>query len=414
MEGTGSKRGNESIFIVDDNPENLNVLSEMLEAEGYQVRATLDGDSMIESAAEELPDLVILDIHLPGKDGYEICGELKASPATSDIPVIFCSALSESFNIVRVFEVGGVDYITKPFRKSEVLARIRTHIALRRQRRELEYALEYLRSAQAHLVESEKTRSLGTLVSGIAHEINNPINYVVNSTEALIEDFRRVDRVLSLFDGDTPTKQQLESVLTEVDYPVLRGEMGELLEGVHTGAMDIHRIVRSIRAFSTAPDAAEEQLDTAEEIQRALLIAAPGVPENVHLVHEIESLPAIVASPGHLSQALVHLLENALQAAKDASGSGEVGETGEVGVKARPADDRICEIIVWDTGPGIAAELRDRVFDPFFTTREAGHGMGLGLAISRKIIEDLGGTLSLESPAEGGTRVTVRIPAGDT
>jgi putative two-component system response regulator len=134
----GLEHGAGGIVIVDDNPANLRILSTMLEQSGYKVRPALSGEVALRSIAASPPDLVLLDIRMPGMDGYETCRQLKADEATREIPVIFISALSETEDKVRAFQAGGIDYVTKPFQAEEVLARVRTHLELHHMQRDLE------------------------------------------------------------------------------------------------------------------------------------------------------------------------------------------------------------------------------------------------------------------------------------
>ena len=130
-----------TILVVDDVPANLRQLCEMLERSGYQVRPAQDGAMALKAAESSPPDLILLDIRMPGMDGYEVCLRLKANAALRDIPVLFISALGESEDKVKAFDAGGVDYITKPFQHEEVLARVKTHLELRQCRLSLQQAL---------------------------------------------------------------------------------------------------------------------------------------------------------------------------------------------------------------------------------------------------------------------------------
>jgi PleD family two-component response regulator len=146
-----------SILIVDDTPVNLHLLSRMLVREGYHVRAALDGIQALESIYANPPDLILLDIMMPEMDGYETCIHLKQDEQTSDIPIIFISALDETINKVKAFSIGGVDYIAKPFQHEEVLARVQTHLALRTLRLNLEEKNRELEARNAALQEALDT-----------------------------------------------------------------------------------------------------------------------------------------------------------------------------------------------------------------------------------------------------------------
>jgi DNA-binding response OmpR family regulator len=196
------------ILIVDDQLDNLRLLTEILAGEGYKVRKVVDGQHALDAAQLVPPDLILLDIMMPNLDGYEVCQQLKADPRTQAIPVIFLSALNDVADKVRAFAGGGVDYITKPFQKDEVLARVQTHLKIQNlttnlqaqntfltqeiERREateiaLRKALENLKAAQSKLLPARSWAALGTLTAGVAHELRNPLNFVNNYAEGSIE-----------------------------------------------------------------------------------------------------------------------------------------------------------------------------------------------------------------------------------
>ena len=175
----------QSILVVDDTPANLRLLSGILANQEYMVRPVPDGSLALSAAEAEPPDLILLDIMMPDMSGYEVCEQLKADERTRDIPVIFLSAKTEVLDKVKAFEIGGVDYITKPFQAEEVLARVETHLNLRNLQKRLEgknkalsEALQQLKATQDQLVHREKMAALGQLIAGIAHEINTPLGAI--------------------------------------------------------------------------------------------------------------------------------------------------------------------------------------------------------------------------------------------
>jgi len=206
-----------SILIVDDTQANIQFLHSTLIKQGYQVYSAINGKVALEVAPKKLPDLILLDIMMPGMNGYEVCEQLKADEQTRHIPIIFISALNETFEKVKAFSVGGVDYVTKPFQLKEILARVTTHLALQDMQKQLvaqnvqlqeeiterkqteqilQQTLTDLRSTQSQLIQSEKLADLGQLIAGIAHEINTPLGAIRASIDNLLDSFN--DAVMTL------------------------------------------------------------------------------------------------------------------------------------------------------------------------------------------------------------------------
>ncbi len=185
-----------NILVVDDTPDNLRLLVNVLTEQGYKVRPVLSGRLALVAVEGLLPDLILLDINMPELDGYEVCRQLKASDRTRDIPVIFLSAMHDVFDKVQAFAVGGIDYVTKPFQVEEVLVRIKTHLALRSLQTSLEQkniileqTLQELKTMQTQLIQSEKLATLGQLVANVAHEMNTPLGVIHSSVENITEFF---------------------------------------------------------------------------------------------------------------------------------------------------------------------------------------------------------------------------------
>ena len=176
------------VLVVDDTPANLQLLAGMLKERGFAVRAVPSGALALRAAEAQPPDAILLDINMPELDGYEVCRRLKQSPRLRDVPVLFISALSEPLDKVKAFELGGVDYVTKPFEISEVHARVATHVRLRRMQLELEQRNRAVEAAYQQLRELEQLRD--TLTHMIAHDMRSPLTGILAALDFLSTDTR--------------------------------------------------------------------------------------------------------------------------------------------------------------------------------------------------------------------------------
>ena len=389
-----------NLLIVDDTPANLRLLCDMLGTEGYRLRPFSKPLPALESARSDPPDLFILDVSMPEVDGFEFCSRLKSDPRTVDIPVIFLSAQRSTSQIVEGFRRGAVDYITKPFQFEEVATRVATHLALRRAKveidernRALETALADLREAQSQLVHSEKMASLGVLTAGVAHEINNPINFIAANASVLR---RKIEKFASRAAGDGP---QIEPE----DFAVLK----ELAGGFEEGATRIADIVESLKLYARIDEDVFKPYDARKNIMATLRVFQHELRHGVALTVNIDDLPELQANPGRINQVLANLLSNAIGATRE-------GSTGEPRIEILVTDviregSSYWGMEVIDNGPGVSEALRDRVFEPFFTSKEPGQGLGLGLSISRSIVEAHGGWIELDS-CPGRTVFRVLLP----
>ncbi len=404
-----------TVFIADDNPRNLSLLSSILEEAGYTVRAAISGGELLEGIELSIPDLVILDIHMPKMDGYEVCEAMKADERYNEIPVIFCSALNESYNIVKGFDAGAVDFISKPFRSEEILARVKTHLTLQQRHTQLKNALETLKAAQQQLIQTEKMTSVGILTAGIAHQINNPLNYIVNSLEGFKKDFEDIISLVEFYGANEEQQspdfqEKAEALRTEIGYPKLVEEMKALFDGIYTGSMKVHETIKALQAFTTDTSGEAVEISVEDEIQRAVLMMENQFNGTVRLNSSISKLPEIEGRPGTISQVVMQLLQNGLDAIKEKD---QPSDNDAVSLKAEITGGRgnsQVEIRVHDTGAGMQGTAVEHAFDPFFTTSKTNLRNGLGLTKCYRIVTSLGGSLEFDSTEDDGTTVTIRLP----
>lgn len=256
----------DTILVVDDTPTNLAVLSEALTAANYQVAVALDGETALEQVSYKPPHLILLDVMMPGIDGFETCRQLKANPDTADIPIIFMTALSDTVDKVKGLNLGAVDYITKPFQQEEVLARVNVHLQLYHLNHKLEAqvnertaqlseALESLREAQLQLIQNEKMSSLGQVVAGVAHEIKNPVNFIHGNLIHARGYITDLLALLTLYENCMPdVNPQVKTFAEDIDIEFLREDLPKLVDSMAVGANRIHGIIQSLKTFSSSGD----------------------------------------------------------------------------------------------------------------------------------------------------------------
>jgi signal transduction histidine kinase len=395
-----------TILVADDNAANLALTRDVLTAEGYRVLVALDGEAALRSVRAERPDLVLLDVHMPRTDGYEACRRIKEDPSLVDLPIIFLSGMDEVFNKLQAFRLGAVDYVVKPFQAAELVARVSTHIELGRARSRLrqyasrlESSLHELAETQRRLVDSEKRLALATLSSGLAHELNNPINYVAAGAQALAVDFGELLAVLG-----RPEAECLASAFDGTPRDELLEEIGELLKGIKLGAERSARIVKSLESYSSPERENEADADIAQLIDEAIALATERRPTGTRVERFYTARPSLPCYPRKLTRLFYALLDNAFAAAPE----GVV----RVVIELRNAEEgQTVSVTVADTGRGIAPEAVPRIFDPFFTTKEVGQGAGLGLSIALGIAIEHGGSLELIENSPAGTTFEVLLPA---
>ncbi|MEM9159421.1 MAG: ATP-binding protein [Verrucomicrobiota bacterium] len=386
FEAETPKGSGPSLMIVDDEPDMRQYLVSILEQD-YRISQIRDGKRALEVAPKQLPDLMLLDLMLPEVDGLEICKQLKADPVTRKIKIILLTARSDEKAKITALENGADDFITKPFNRSEVEKRLENLIEnsrlekeLRTKNQDLEETLAALKQTQLNLIQSEKLNALGKMAAGLLHEINNPLNYVIAALQ------------MAQLEPEAESNEELKDNLSDID------------EGIER----IKNIVSDLHAFAHPSDVSKQlpfSISKAIEVARRFTAADCA---GIAISCELEAEDTAMGSEGHIVQVLVNLLSNATKAINAL----EEERITEIRIRTSRSEDRI-EVSISDNGIGMSKETLNRVFDPFFTTRDVGEGMGLGLSISHTIIQNHGGTLQVKSIENGGTTFRFDIPSGD-
>ncbi|MEK0179597.1 MAG: hybrid sensor histidine kinase/response regulator [Oscillatoriales cyanobacterium] len=386
------------ILIVDDNQTNLDVLFELLRNYGFKVLVAQDGESAIEQIEYIHPDLILLDIMMPGIDGFETCRRLKADPPTQDIPIIFMSALSDTLDKVKGFQTGAVDYITKPFQHEEVLSRIETHLTIRSLQKKLEEKnaelahlnqnLERLVEQKSkQLIDQEKTAIIGRLTQGMVHNLKSPLQVMQTSVDLIetkatkINDYSFFSYTKYILQAITKVNQIMDTLMVKS-----RKEQEQDLQPVNINEL----VQREIQLL-------EGNLYFKNKIKKKYFYD--------------DKMPNIPLIYSYISQVFYNLINNAMDAMWDK-------KSRELTIVTRQDESKIY-LEIADTGCGIAPEDFSKIFDPFYTSKPAKGeeqkegeptGTGLGLYTCIELLKPFKGEIAISSNLGKGSIFTVVLP----
>ncbi|MBD2090492.1 hybrid sensor histidine kinase/response regulator [Microcoleus sp. FACHB-1515] len=420
----------ESILIVDDNPTNLSLLSEALSSAGFRVRVAVDGESAIAQVDRNPPALILLDVQMPGIDGFETCRRLKSNPTTQTIPIIFTTALTNTESKTKGFALGAVDYIPKPFAQEEVLARVQVHLQLKRLTNSLEQQVSdrtaALRQAQVQLIQQEKLSTLGELLAGVAHEINNPINFLTSNINPLREYVEGMTEIIQLYQQEyRQPSAELEEAIEALDLEFALQDISKILDSMTLGAERIKNLSVSLRTFSRAdcnekvPTNLHDGLDSTLMIlqhrlksKRDRLAGKEYSRPAIEVIKTYGNLPEVCCYSSQMNQVFMNILANAIDAIDEAAAMDKCDPIPQIQITTELDSDGWIVIQISDNALGIADGVEQRLFEPLFTTKPVGKGTGLGLSIAHQIIvEKHNGTLSVHSQPGQGAKFILKIPA---
>jgi signal transduction histidine kinase len=426
----------EFILIVDDNPTNLSVLKQALKSVGFKVRLAADGKSAIDQVKQEPPALILLDVDMPGIDGFETCRLLKADSLTQGIPIIFMTALADTENKVKGLSLGAVDYITKPFEQEEVLARVKVQLQLRELTKKLEekntqlvHLTEHLeqmvaertadlQKAQVQLIQQEKLSTLGQLVAGVAHEINNPIGCMISNIAPASEYVASLTQVLKLYQQYCCNIPELEEALEEHDIGFVLEDLPKLLDSMKLSSDRIKDISISLRNFSRLDKDTKVPANLHLGLDSTLIILryrckAIGNRPQIEVIKKYGELPEINCFPGQMNQVFMNLLANAIDAIEECFDNADAYHRNKpiIQITTENIDDEKVVISISDNGKGMTEDVKQRLFQPLFTTKAVTKGTGLGLSIAHQIVVDKhGGKLNCVSSPGEGTEFIIELP----
>ncbi len=357
-----------SLLLIEDNPKIIQVLAYVL-TDKYNLHFAKDGQEGLEKTKTLRPNLIISDIMMPRKNGYELINELKQDPDLKGIPVILLTSKADRASRIQGFEYGADEYLTKPFNNQEILIRVKVLI----EKKQLE--TEYI-----HL---EKMIALGQLSAGVSHEINNPIAYAKSSADTIEKIFSSIEqKKISLDDGMVMMK--------------------EAITRVREGTKRVAEITEALRGFVRQGTKGFHFHDIHSGIESTLIILHTNHKVDIQIVKRYELSEKIECNISQINQVILNLVQNAAHAVQNQLNLQIIIHTYQQQENA--------VIVVQDNGPGISVEILGRVFDPFFTTKELGQGTGLGLHICKQIIDEHNGTLSLKNHEDGGVQCKIILP----
>jgi len=363
------------VLVADDEPDMRRFL--VMQLENVDVVEARDGAEALALAKQHVPVLALIDHMMPEMDGVEVCRAIRENHATREMPIIMLTARADEQTKLQALDAGASDFLTKPFSSSELVLRLRNQLimaAIRREladlNRELAAAMEKLKENEVLLVRNEKLSGLGQMSAGIIHEINNPLNYARAGLHAL-NSFKR-----SLPADD------------HEDYAEIVGDVSE-------GVERVAQIVADLRQFTRDDDRIGGEADLANVVERSRRLVSHQLGDKVTFSYKGPEKAPATGNANQLVQVFVNLFQNAVDAIHQRMDE-KGGDAGRIDVGLRAAAGG-WEVTVWDNGAGIPREIIHKIYDPFFTSKDVGKGMGLGLSITHQILGRHGAHIEVDT-----------------
>ena len=368
--------GSYTFLVVDDEPINRELIGNYLKKQGYHVIYAVSGQDALDILEDHLNiSMVLLDVNMPRMSGYEVCQKIRKKYSANQMPIIFITARNHEVDLVTGLEAGANDFLTKPISRNELRSRIKTH-------------LEMIRT-QSQLIQSEKMATLGILVSGVAHEINNPSAFIHTAGHNLKRELKKFKKYLIELAGDD-LEQEIQNTFNERFE-----DFYSHLKSIEIGVQRSSAIVKALRTFYKT-DEAFKPTKIFEGLKATVSLVEAHYKDQVEFITRLEDLPTIHANLSELNQVFMNIIVNGCQAIAQKQGKYGTKDKGKLTVSTIAERDRIL-IGIANDGIPLPENIKKKIFDPFFTTKPTGEGTGMGLWISLNIIKKHGGEILGES-----------------
>lgn len=424
------------ILIVDDSKFNIEQAKAVIKNNkiNCEIETCNSGSKTLEIVAAKEIDIIILDIIMPNMTGLEVLAHLRSNTKYKDIIIIMYTSLTDKEYLKKSFELGANEFINKPIEPIEFTARLKAAIKLKSNQLALKDAFEMLnaknnslksttnklKEMQFQLIQKEKLSAIGELAAGIAHEINNPLGYISSNHETLDKFLKSLKNILtqyrnlineinnnSLYDGlvNSINKIKENEELLNIDF--ILEDIDELMSDSRDGIEKVSKIVKSLRNFARADNEIEGNYYCINDIiEETLLVIKNEWKYSINIEKKYDDIPDIFCNRGQIEQVILNLIINSIQAIKEHN----IDEKGTISITTY-YDNEFIYASVEDDGPGMKKELFNKIFNPFFTTKDVGKGTGLGLSISHDIIVNKHkGSIDVKSEIGKGTTFTIKLP----
>ncbi|MDX2244004.1 MAG: ATP-binding protein [Leptolyngbyaceae cyanobacterium bins.302] len=417
-----------TVLLIDDQTTVHQAVHEMLAAEAdISYHYCHDADLALQKAIEIAPTVILQDLIMPEVDGMSLVKQFRAHPETADIPIIMLSTNEEPVTKADAFAIGVNDYLVKLPDQIELIARVRYHsraylnreahtaaLVAQAHAKELEQTLEELHRTQTQLIQTEKLSSLGQMLAGVAHEINNPVGFIFGNLTYIDTYVQDLLHLVKLYQETYPEPESaIRSHLDEMDFDFIQEDLLKTLQSTRMGVERIVQIVLSLRNFSRHDHTEMKPSNIHEGIDSTLLILGHRLKQGIEVTKHYGDLPQVKCFQAQLNQVFMNILNNAIDALLEQAQIDRHISIQTTCIPANSGKTNDCgriEIRIQDNGPGIPYDVQTKLFDPFFTTKPVGKGTGLGLSICQQIIKNHHGNLRVVSDLGYGTEFIIQLP----